>query len=55
MSVNTANGMTALSYLLSTRHGYMNSPYEKAAYATQAQINKDLSVNGGADQCSCNQ
>ncbi len=24
-----------LEYLLSTRNGYMNNPYEKAAYATQ--------------------
>lgn len=49
------NGMTTLDYLLSTRHGYMNSPYEKAAYATQAQINKDLGAYGGNGQCSCKQ
>jgi RHS repeat-associated protein len=49
------NGMTALSYLLSTTHGYMNSPYEKAAYATQAQINKDLDGYGGNGNCSCGQ
>lgn len=24
-----------MSHLLSTRHGYMSSPHEKAAYATQ--------------------
>jgi hypothetical protein len=36
------NGMNWLTYLWSTRHGYMKSPYEQAAYATQAQINNDL-------------
>jgi len=44
-----------LEYLLSTRNGYMNNPYEKAAYATQADINKDLGGYGGNGNCSCSQ
>jgi hypothetical protein len=40
------NGMNWLKYLWSARKGYMNSPYELAAYATQAQIEKDLGGNG---------
>jgi Domain of unknown function (DUF4157) len=35
-------GMTALSYLWSALRGYMNSRYEKAAYALQAKILKEL-------------
>jgi hypothetical protein len=35
-------GMTAVSYLISALDGYMHSPYEKLAYAAQAQIEKDL-------------
>jgi hypothetical protein len=49
------NGMNALSYLWSTRYGYMNSPYEQAAYATQAQINEDLGADGGNGECSCSE
>jgi hypothetical protein len=50
------NGMTALSYLLSTLHGYMNSPYEKAAYALENTIVNDLTNNpGGSGSCGCQQ
>jgi hypothetical protein len=35
-------GMNWLSYLWSARRGYRSSPYERAAYATQAQIEGDL-------------
>ena len=34
-------GMTAASYLWSTIRGYLNSRYEKAAFAVQAQIRRD--------------
>jgi len=46
------NGMNALSYAWSTRNGYMNSKYEKPAYALQSQIQKDLKDSdfGG---CEC--
>ncbi len=40
------NGMNWLTYLWSARKGYTNSPYELAAYATQAQIMNDLGGNG---------
>lgn len=36
------NGMTAAGYLCSLVFGYMNSRYEKEAYAVQAQILEDL-------------
>ena len=36
------SGMTVLTYLLSTLHGYSNSRYERAAYSVQARIRKDL-------------
>jgi hypothetical protein len=36
------NGMTAVSYLCSALRGYMNSRFEKAAYAVQARILRDL-------------
>jgi len=50
------NGMTALSYLLSTRNGYMNSPYEQAAYALHSTIVNDLTNNpGGSGNCGCQQ
>jgi hypothetical protein len=48
------NGMTALSYLLSTRHGYMKSPYEQAAYALEAQIRNAL-TNNPDGSCGCQQ
>ena len=35
-------GLTALRYLWSILRGYRNSRYEKAAYATQARILRDL-------------
>lgn len=45
-------GMTWVSYLWSTRHGYANSKYEKPAYAMQAKIQGDLSGNGFSG-CGC--
>jgi Domain of unknown function (DUF4157) len=35
-------GMTVLGYLCSALRGYMNSRYEKAAFAVQERIKKDL-------------
>ncbi len=45
-------GMTWISYLWSTRHGYENSKYEKPAYAMQSRIQDDLNNNGYAG-CGC--
>jgi len=46
------NGMNWLNYLWSTRKGYENSPYEKAAYAMQDRILQDLK-NGKGSKCEC--
>jgi uncharacterized protein RhaS with RHS repeats len=48
------NGMNWLSYLWSTRHGYMKSPYEQAAYALGEKIRNDLTNNLGGN-CACQQ
>jgi hypothetical protein len=47
------DGMTWLSYLLSTLNGYDNSKYEIPAYALQSQIEKDLTKaqTKGCDPC----
>lgn len=47
------NGMTALSYIWSTRSGYRNSPYEQEAYDMQGRIENDLGSYGGNGACSC--
>ena len=50
------NGMNWLTYLWSTRNGYMKSPYEQAAYALGEQIRTDLNSDkdkGGS--CGCQQ
>lgn len=47
------NGMNWLTYLWSTRNGYMNSPYEKAAYALENTIVTDLTNNPGGGSCGC--
>jgi hypothetical protein len=39
-------GMNWLTYLWSARRGYFNSAYERAAFAVQARILKDLSDSG---------
>jgi RHS repeat-associated protein len=49
------NGMNWLTYLWSTRKGYMNSPYEKAAYALENTIVNDLTNNPGGGSCGCQQ
>jgi RHS repeat-associated protein len=49
------NGMNWLTYLWSTRNGYMNSPYEKAAYALENTIVNDLTNNPGGGSCGCQQ
>ena len=36
------NGLNIFSYGLSCRHGYWNSPLEKAAYAMEAKIKEAL-------------
>jgi uncharacterized protein RhaS with RHS repeats len=46
------NGMTAASYLWSTRKGYSeNSKYEKPAYALERQVKSDLTAAG--TDCGC--
>lgn len=45
-----ADGMTWLSYLWSTRHGYYNSKYEKEAYAMGKKITDELRQKYG-DSC----
>jgi hypothetical protein len=37
------NGMTVLAYLCASLRGYARNPYERAAFAVQAQILDDLS------------
>jgi hypothetical protein len=37
-------GMTVFSYLWSTLRGYINSRYERAAYAVQAEIRRDFAA-----------
>jgi hypothetical protein len=44
------NGMTAVSYLLSTLRGYINSHYEKAAFAVQARVRQDNAARTAARQ-----
>jgi hypothetical protein len=46
------NGMTWLSYLWSTRHGYDNSPYEEEAYAEESLIRDGLGLSKGKCGCS---
>ena len=49
------NGMNWLTYLYSTRHGYLKSPYEQAAYALENTIVNDLTNNPGGGSCGCQQ
>jgi hypothetical protein len=48
------NGMNWLTYLWSTRNGYINSPYEKAVYALGNKIENDL-INNPGGSCGCRQ
>jgi len=45
-------GMNIGKYVWSTRHGYENSPYEKSAYAEQAEILRNL-MREHAAACTC--
>ena len=47
-------GLTLRKYLWSARNGYLNSPYERSAYAEEAEILKDLSDDRDWN-CACHQ